>query len=365
MALIHPSIVYIGIPLVIIFIIALLIYKKKKPLYEGGIKVANTAWLKELSAFKDAHKKHTILSTLIKISLVIALLSSLLLSARPYRSSNINSGLKKRDIFLCLDVSYSIYDLNYDIVDELKEVVASMQGDRFGITIFNTSTYLFVPLTDDYDFILQKLDELKEFFLLQKEYWETFKDYTYIPDELYQKFSELDMKLSTIDSGTLVNNQEKGSSLIGEGLASCLYSFPYLNDESRTRIIILSTDNSQMDNKKPIVELEEASKLCEKHDVHLFGIFPDKESYDEEDIAHYSINLENFINSIESVGGTVYEQSKSLTVEDIVNNIQKDEAMTIKEITTTKKIDQPNIFVITLILSLLVFLLSLERLHRE
>lgn len=365
MALMHPYIIYVGIPLLIIFILALIFIKKKSPTFSDGIKVANTSWLKNLPEFKSSHKKHFIYSSILKVSLVVALITSLFLGARPYRTSTTNSGLKKRDIFLCLDVSYSIFDLNYAIVDQLKEVVSSMEGDRFGITIFNTTTILYVPLTDDYDFVIQKLDDLKEYFLLQKEYWETFKDYTYIPENLYEKYSEMNIKLRNMDAGTLVNNNIKGSSLIGEGLASCLYSFPYLTDESRTRIIIMSTDNSQMEVTKPIVELEEASQLCKKHDVHLFGIFPDKESYDEDAVVNYDIYLDDFKKCFNDADGIVYEQSKTLTVKDIVKNIQKDEAMTIKEISTSKTIDQPSFFVTLLAISLVCFFFALERLVRQ
>ena len=365
MALMHSYLAYIGIPLAIVFALALLFIKKSPSKFEEGIKVANTTWLKELPEFQKSHRSHVIYSSLVKISLVIALVSSLILGARPFRTSTINSGLKKRDIFLCLDVSYSIYDLNYAIVDQLKEVVSSMHGDRFGISIFNTTTILYVPLTDDYDFVLEKLDTLKEYFLLQKEYWETFREYEYIPEELYEKYSEMTYALRYLDGGTLVNNYIKGSSLIGEGLASCLYSFPYLNDESRTRIIILSTDNAEMAESKPIIELDEASKFCKEHDVHVFGIFPSKESYDKESLANYDTNLNDFIKNIEGAGGIVYEQSKTLTVKDIVKNIQKDEAMTIKEISNTKTIDEPSFFVVVLVISLVVLLISLERLNRE
>lgn len=361
----HPYLIYVGIPLLVLFTLALVFIKKKSPSFSEGIKVANTSWLKDLPEFKSSHKKHLIYSTILKTSLISALISSLFLGARPYRTSTINSGLKKRDIFLCLDVSYSIFDLNYAIVDQLKEVVASMEGDRFGITIFNTTTILYVPLTDDYDFVIQKLDELKEYFLLQKEYWETFEEYTYIPENLYDKYYEFQLKLRNTDAGTLVNNTIKGSSLIGEGLASCLYSFPYLTDESRTRIIIMSTDNLEMSNSKPVVELKEASQLCKKHDVHIFGIFPDVETYYTDSKLYYEMKLEDFKECIESADGVVYEQSKSLTVKDIVKNIQKDEAMTIKEVSTSKTIDQPSFFVIVLTISLASFFFALERLVRQ
>ena len=42
--------------------------------------------------------------------------------------------MQKRDIMLCLDVSYSLYALNYELADYLEDVVTQLKGDRFGIT---------------------------------------------------------------------------------------------------------------------------------------------------------------------------------------------------------------------------------------
>jgi hypothetical protein len=50
-----------------------------------------------------------------------------------------------------MDVSYSLYELNAELVDSLEDVVAGLDGDRFGVCIYNTSTVLYVPMTDDYD----------------------------------------------------------------------------------------------------------------------------------------------------------------------------------------------------------------------
>ena len=91
------------------------------------------------------------------MAIFTSIIASLILIARPVKTETVSNGTKKRDIYLNLDVSYSICYLNYDLVDNLEDVVRSLDGDRFGISIYNTSTVLYVPMTDDYDFIIRKL----------------------------------------------------------------------------------------------------------------------------------------------------------------------------------------------------------------
>lgn len=57
-----------------------------------------------------------------------------------------------------------------ELVQSLKDVVSNLDGDRFGITIYNTSSVLYVPMTDDYEFVLDRLDKLKEYFDVQGIY---------------------------------------------------------------------------------------------------------------------------------------------------------------------------------------------------
>jgi hypothetical protein len=260
-----------------------------------------------------------------------------------------------------MDVSYSLYDLNYDLVENLEGVVSGLDGDRFGICIYNTSSVLYVPMTDDYDFINSKLEEIKEYFRLQKEYMDKYYNpdtgyLTYEPDE-YDDFTALQEKLEYYDAGTLVNNYMKGSSLIGEGLASCMYSFPRLDDEDRTRIIIMSTDNSQEDIRKPLVELDEAASLCKKNDIKVFGIFPNSDNWSWLNTTDYESDEVQFKAAVEKTGGKYYKESETLSVDDIVADIEREEALEVEEVTITKVNDHPQIPVIVLMISLSVMLI--------
>ncbi len=346
MELKYPLFLYIGIPVLLAGLFAMHFFGRKRK-YRGGKRVANTRFFRILNEYESQKRVRRFLAVVLESCIVLTLIASLALAARPYRTETTSNGVKKRDIFLCLDVSYSICYLNYDLVDSLQKVVAGLKGDRFGILIFNTSSVLYVPMTDDYEFIGKKLEELKEYFRLQKIYQGT----EYNIDDDYMKMMET---LEYYDAGTLVNNYSKGSSLIGEGLASCVYSFPRLASEDRTRVVIMSTDNAQMELSQPLIELDGAIDLVIKNHITMFGLFPDQETYDKGNLRDYAADLSAFENGVNRTGGKFYQQSKTLTVDDIVADIQKQEAMEVDELIITKEVDQPEAFVIIILILITV-----------
>jgi hypothetical protein len=190
-----------------------------------------------------------------------------------------------------------------------------------------------------------------------EKYYNSSTGYMEYQNSEREEFEEYQKKLDYYDSGTLVSNYTKGSSLIGEGLASCMYSFPRLDDEDRTRIIIMSTDNAQEALGKPLVELDEASDLCKKNDIKVFGIFPNKESWSGMNTSDYESDEAELKACVEKTGGKFYKQSESLSVEDIVKDIEREEALEVEEVTITKMVDKPEIPVIILISSVSLLLI--------
>ncbi len=355
MELINPLAIEIGLPIIVMLVLILHIIKMKTK-YSGGTKAANTRFLKDLPIYKKRRRVYFITTIIVEVCLVLSMAMSAFLVARPAEKHTTSNGTKKRDIFLCLDVSYSICDLNYDLVESLKEVVAGLDGDRFGISIYNTSTVLYVPMTDDYDFVVQKLDELKVYFDLQKQYMALYKEsyhYNTYSDE-YNQMMELQEKLDFYDAGTLVNNYVKGSSLVGEGLASCMYSFPRLESEDRTRLIIMSTDNAQEALASPLVELDEATDICKKNNIKVFGIFPNQDNWSFMNTSDYESDMQEFKKCVEKTGGTFYKQSETLTVDDIIKDIQAQEALEVDEVVMTRMVDQPLIPYLIILISLVM-----------
>lgn len=324
-----------------------------------------------------SYKRRLVFYILLKIigiaGLVTSLLSAAYLMGRPSYNKKIDAGVKRRDIYLCLDVSYSLYELNADFVENLKDVVRGLEGDRVGISIFNTSTVEFMPLTTDMDFTIDKLNELKEYFILQKDYMRFHDEYEIeemsndeflaflgsLPKDEYDSFANLVYTLDLIDNPVTLDNDVRGSSLIGEGLASCLFNFPYLEDSERTRVIIMVSDNAQAELEQPAIELAEAANMCKNNDVAVFGIFPPEEALrdlrPEQNFDNLSADMRQ---NIRKTGGEFYVVGSDFDTEDIISQIRSHEAMQVDEVSVNRQTDYPNRAIMICIIGLVLFVIA-------
>lgn len=337
MELMYPYIILIGIPILIFLIV---FNVKKKHIYKTGKKVANTQYAKSIPYYNQVLKKYKILSNIIKIICIICIMLSLILLARPVIIENSETSMYKRDIFLCMDVSTSVDTLNVELVNNLKDIVKNLQEERFGITIFNTSSALLVPLTDDYEYVNETLD------MLQKAFKSSINARNYqIYDDDFVYLSQY------LQSGTLIGNESRGSSIIGDGLAACLYSFSDLEEE-RTRIIIFSTDNDLAGDE--IVTLQEAAQIAKEKNITVYGIAPS--TIKNEDKTELK-------KAIEATGGTYYTETSDQTVKQIVKDIEKKQKSLIKGQNEIRKIDKPEIPFVILVLSILILFILNRRVN--
>lgn len=324
MELIYPFILIIGIPIIIFLAVSNL---KSKDLYENGKKIANTRYIKELPYYKNILKKYKILTYIIQGICLLSIIMSLILLSRPAKIDTKENPKYARDIFLCMDVSQSVDELNIELVDNLKKTVNSLKGEQFGISIFNSSSVLISPLTDDYKYVINELDKMYDSF-----------DINIKGDSSLEKWGISEY----IVSGTLEGADERGSSLIGDGLASCVYNFSNLEEE-RSRIIIFSTDNELAGT--PLITLQNAANLCKEKKIIVFGIAPDTIKDEDE------ITLKK---AIETTGGKYYTMSSKNQVKSIVENIENTSKNLIEGQVETRKIDQPQIPFCILVISIIV-----------
>lgn len=281
----------LGIPLALL--LCLLPFKGRKR-YKDGRKVANAEFVEELPEYKALKMKYRFLYVLGTLAILAAMIFMVVMMARPVEITTIEPELRNRDIFLCMDISDSMDELNYEICDNLKKVVKELDGERFGITIFNGQTVLLVPLTNDYDYVLQTIDHLQEVLWSSMNGMETNGEFNL--QDYYYKYS-----------GTLA---EYGSSFIGEGLATTLYSFPELEeDNGRSRSIIFTTDNQL--NGEPLITIEDAAELCKQYDVKVFAIAPDH--VEDED---------NFRNYMIGTGGKYYRNTSAGAYRQLIKDIE-------------------------------------------
>lgn len=345
MELMHPLVLYVGILVLFVFFIAFRLKKKAK--YVGGKKVANTKHVKEIPLYKKLETKYKIFITLVESIIVLDIIICLILLARPYETKTSTSKSNRKDIFICMDISTSVAELNYDLVDSMKEVVKKLAGERVGITIFNTTTVMYVPLTDDYDYVIDKLDELKKPLTLAVRDYDSY----YGEGKLEPLSTNEYMELMRFYDGTLLDSETRGSSLIGDGLASCMFSFPNM-EEDRDRIIIMATDNDVAGEEA--ISLMDAASLCQEKKITVYGLAPNTKNVSERELQK---NQDEYREAVELTGGRLYVQSESLTVSNIVKDIQQRQKIAVQEKSQTIKKDKPTNYVIALcILSLIMFL---------
>lgn len=316
---------FLFITLVILVLVYLFIFKIKKEKYINGSKIANTNYIKDTSYYQRKLRIYKRLKIVVNISFIISIILLIMLSSRLVKIKSINTHQYNRDIYLCMDVSASVDELNSELIDSLKNVVKSLKGDRFGILIFNTSAVTLVPLTEDYQYVTNILDNIKNSIIINNDYSNIYSE-----TSLYDK--------NYIISGTQEDSDIRGGSLIGDGLLSCVYSFSNL-EENRTRLIILSTDNDL--NGNPIVTLSESADISKNKGIKVFGV------------ATSSITDKNkieFKNAVLKTGGKFYEQGTS-TVNDIVNDIDNTSKSLLENYSEIKKIDIIEIPFLILMLS--------------
>ena len=302
MELKYPLALYICAGVAAALVIATFVTLKLKRKYKGGKKAYLPDYLKNDSMFKTRLVWHTILKYVLIFLIIVSIVISGFLMARPYKTESKQLANYNRDIILCMDISTTCDHLNAELIDKLEDIVRELNGERFGIVIFNSSPVLLCPLTNDYNYILQVLDKVKEGLKMRLDFT---NGKILFSDKLY----EMD---AYITNGTLVDNETRGSSIIGDGLAAaCLDFYDYEEKPDRTRVIILSTDNDLLGEE--IVTLPEAGEMCQQRDITVFGVGTEIMDPDQRQMMK---------DTVEGTGGKFYYGEDRDMVENIVDDIR-------------------------------------------
>ncbi len=306
--------------------------------FKKGNKANAPEYLAKSSLYKRKRILYRILRVLSVIALAACLVCCAVLVSRPFETDVHEEPLYGRDIFLCMDVSGSVNKLNAKIVEELKTIVDSSEQDRFGIIIFNTSPVLLCPLTTDHEYVKETLSRIKEsvsvFFdddstdnISNKQYYEN---------------------LEYITGGTLVDSDNRGSSLIGDGLAYCSIAFPDIEkDKERVRLVIFSTDNEQ--DGTPLCSLTEAAQLCKKKNIKVFGIGTSN---------IYSVKEDEMKSAITGAGGKYYREGNSM--KEIIQDIDHEGKSLLVVKTNVTEQEKPENALIALLISAGLFFLFMR-----
>ena len=159
MELMYPVVVVITIVLLVI----LFLWKPRQTKeYQSGKKVANTSYIKETDYYKEKMRQYKRLILLIKILSASCIILASVLVARIITVQTRSEDKFNRDIIISLDISTSECEVNLELVRKFKKIIPSIEGDRIGIVLYNTSPIVYCPLTDDYNYIEECLDTIEK-----------------------------------------------------------------------------------------------------------------------------------------------------------------------------------------------------------
>jgi Ca-activated chloride channel homolog len=264
--------------------------------------VANSSTLTELPEYRRALRRHRIRMAVLASSAVLLGGAALVGAARPLDTTIDKPQTRSRDIMLCLDISGSMAAYDATLVSTFKTLVSSFEGERIGLVIFNSSAATVFPLTDDYDFINEELD-------------------------LAGRALAGDADLESFFAGTF---NGRGTSLIGDGLATCVSSFDRV-DTQRPRSVVFATDNHLAG--RPIIELDEAGELAKAKGVRVYGLNPEEDGGDREAVEMREV--------VRGTAGRYFTMGDTSAIGGIVEAVQAQEASLIDSAARALQTDNP------------------------
>ena len=268
------------------------------------VTIANVHHAAASPVFRRLRRRYHLLLGGEVVALSIVGLAAVGLTMRPVTDRQLDRDVRNRDVMLCLDVSTSMNELDATVLREFSELAAGLRGERIGLTIFNGSAITVFPLTDHTEFIETTLDDAA---------------------------ASLAQRKRSFVEGT----EEGGTSLIGDGLASCAMRFDS-DDRGRSRSIVFATDNALAG--EPILRLPAAAAAVAERGIRVYAIAA-ADRITEEDATELRA-------AAESTGGAFFETDDRSTTGDVVDEIGRLEASRLDVPPETVADDRPTTWIV-------------------
>lgn len=291
------------------------------------------------------------LSRLSVALLVVALGLCVAMVARPSQVDESDERAASRDIVLCLDVSGSTLPYDREVIDTYLKLIEHFQGERIGLSIFNSTSRTVFPLTDDYELVKEQLTQASE----ALKGVQSQDDIDQMSDEDYQRISDW-------LEGT--QNRKNATSLIGDGVVSCAAMLPGFTygqtgeGDSRTRAasIVLATDN--VVSGTPTYTLSEALDLTEQTNITVDGLYSGPKSSEADQ------TTADMRSAIETHGGVFLTQSNGASVDELVRDIESRRDQESDNKAKAAMIDAPGPWSLALAIALIAWIVCAWRLRR-
>ncbi len=218
----------VGVGLVVV---GVAMRRRRRSPGSNDVTIANVHRADASPVFRQLRRRYHLLLGGEVAALSIVGLAAVGLTMRPVTDRQLERDVRNRDVMLCLDISTSMNELDAIVLREFVKLAGGLRGERIGLTIFNGSAITVFPLTDDPEFIAATLDD---------------------------SAAAISQRKRTFVEGT---EEGGGTSLIGDGLASCAMRFDS-DERGRSRSIVFATDNALAGD--PILQLPEAAALVRR-----------------------------------------------------------------------------------------------------
>jgi hypothetical protein len=269
---------------VAIAVVVTTVLRRRRTPGAGAVPIANVHHAGASPVFRRLRRRYHLLLGGEVAALSIVGLAAVGLTMRPVTDRQLERDVRNRDVMLCLDVSTSMNELDAIVLRQFAELADGLRGERIGLTIFNGSAITVFPLTDDSEFIASTLESAA--------------------NDLAQR-----------KRGFVEGTEEGGTSLIGDGLASCAMRFDSAQ-HGRSRSIVFATDNALAG--EPILQLPEAAALVRQRDIRVYAIAA-ADRITEADAAELRA-------AAESTEGAAFETDRATTTAEVVAQIGRLEA---------------------------------------
>lgn len=316
------ELVFVWMPLVMaglvaaVLVVLVILRRRRARDDQNVVAAAHTDRMLRLPEYKKAYRRVLIQFGAMFVVVLFMLGAFSVVAARPITTDVADTDRVNRDIVLCLDVSGSMLEADGTVLERFQELVEQFRGERIALVVWDSSAAQIFPLNDDYPFVQEQLASVGD---------ETGADIGDLgdlaggdPDENVPLYAGTDLG--------------DGSSLIGDGLASCVLRFDN-PDIDRSRTIILATDNELAGT--PIVTLEEATSFAIEQDIRVYGIAPGG--------IFGGLASDELAEQLERTGGDLFSLFDADGGQSIVDEVLDDQATALEGVPELVVTDHPGL----------------------
>ena len=262
--------------------------------------VANTGYLRGLPKYQALVRRTRASLAMAFVCFLIAVIATSVSAGAPVDRYVKHDKSASRDIVLCLDSSGSMLPYDSKIGGAFREIISHFEGERISLQLWDAYSMTMFPLTDDYDMATDVLQDMSDT----------------IDTGLIQVGGKISgtRELFEYLEPVLDENQEV-SSLVGDGLASCIMGFDH-NDKQRSRTILLATDNEVYGSG--VYDLSEAIEFAKKQGVTVTALYPGSDT-------NLGYQAQQLRDEVRKTGGDFYDASSPSAVDSVVRQIEAEQ----------------------------------------